>query len=85
MVAGGVFLGWLLRQAQHIRSGFWWIDTSTSTAFFGGSCYRFQGGKQRFKKFWFVGWPAGFFNGLFVCVGVGRGVQAAGLFNIVLL
>jgi hypothetical protein len=60
-------------------SGLWWIDTSTSAAFFGGSCYRFCGGKQLFKKLWFsrVGFER-FFNMLFVSDGVGRGALGCG-------
>ena len=43
----------------------WWINTSTSAAFFGGSCYRFWGSKQLFKKLWFprVGILSGFLMG----------------------
>ena len=34
------------------------------------------------KKLGSVWWPVGFFNELFVCVGVGRGVVACGYLHI---
>jgi len=69
-----------------VAGAVWWTDTSTSAAFSGGSCYRFWGSKQLFKKLWFSSvWIERFFNMLFVSVGVGWGAWAVRLFYIILV